>query len=56
MATVCANQRLPKPFSRVWVKTDSGKETTAYVNAAGEWRINCPRIAAENPTVVSWRE
>ncbi|NKG32491.1 50S ribosomal protein L13 [Erwinia rhapontici] len=51
-----ASERLPRKFQRVWVKTDSGKETTAYVNAAGEWRINCPRIAAENPTVVSWRE
>lgn len=50
------SERLPKPFNRVWVKTDSGKQTTAYVNDAGEWRINCPRIAAEKPAVVSWRE
>lgn len=50
------SDRLPKPFNRVWVKTDSDKQTTAYVTAAGEWRINCPRIAAERPTVESWRE
>lgn len=29
---------------------------TGYVNEAGEWRINCPRIAAQKPTVISWRE
>lgn len=51
-----ASERLPRKFLRVWVKTDSGKETTGYVNAAGEWRINCPRIAAENTTVISWRK
>lgn len=54
--SIPASERLPRKFQRVWVKTDSGKETTGYVNAAGEWRINCPRIAAENPKVISWRE
>lgn len=48
-------ERLPKAFSRVWVKTDSGAQTTGYVNMAGEWKINCPRIAAEKPTVIGWR-
>jgi len=47
---------LPRAFSRVWVKTDKGIQATGYVNEAGEWRINCPRIAAEKPTVISWRE
>lgn len=50
------SERLPKPFTRVWVKTSNGRQTTGYVNSGGEWRINCPRIAAENPIVVSWRE
>ncbi len=50
------SEGLPRAFSRVWVKTDNGAQTTGYVNEAGEWRINCPRIAAEKPTVISWRE
>lgn len=50
------SERLTKAFSRVWVKTDTGAQATGYVSEAGEWRINCPRIAAEKPTVISWRE
>lgn len=46
----------PKPFERVWVKTSNGRETTGYVNSSGEWVINCPRIAAEKPSVTSWRK
>jgi len=46
----------PKPFRRVWVKTDSGAQTTGYVTEAGKWRINCARIAALKPAVISWRE
>lgn len=53
---VPVSERLPKAFSRVWVKTAKGEQTTGYVNDAGEWRINCPRIAAEKPTVTSWRK
>ena len=49
-------ERLPKPFERVWIKTDTNKQTTGFVNCRGEWAINCPRIAAEHPVVVSWRE
>jgi len=53
---VPVSERLPKAFIRVWVKTDSGVQTTGYVNEAGEWRINCPRIAAKRPNVISWRK
>lgn len=53
---VPVSERLPKAFSRVWVKTDRGAQTTGYVNDAGEWRINCPRIAADKPIVTSWRK
>jgi len=49
------SERLPTVFSRVWVKTDTDSQTTGYVNEAGEWRINCSRIAAERPNVISWR-
>lgn len=45
----------PKPYDRVWLKTSTGRETTGYVNSAGEWVFNCKRIAAEKPTVIGWR-
>lgn len=47
---------LPRSFTRVWVMTDTGRETTGYVKSDGEWVINCPCIAAEKPAVISWRE
>lgn len=47
---------LPNPFVVVWAITDSGRKVTAYVRSSGEWVINCPKIAAENPTIVGWRE
>lgn len=47
---------LPRSFTRVWVMTDTGRETTGYVNSSGDWVINCPRIAAEKPTVIAWRD
>lgn len=56
MSWIPVAQRLPKPFNRVWLKTSTGQQTTGYVNSNGGWVINCPRIAAENPTVISWRE
>ena len=37
---------LPRSFTRVWVMTDTGRETTGYVKSDGEWFINCPRIRA----------
>ena len=56
MTWLSVEERSPKPFSRVWVRTDTGRETTGYVNSSGEWVINCPKVAAENPTIVGWRE
>ena len=49
-------QATPKTFIRVWVQTDTGQQTTAYVKAAGTWYINCPRIRAAGAIVVRWRE
>ncbi|MEX0557749.1 DUF6246 family protein [Raoultella terrigena] len=46
MAWISVQQRLPRTFTRVWVMTDTGQQTTAYVNGAGQWMINCPRIQA----------
>lgn len=48
--------RLPRSFSRVWVLTDTGRETTGYVKSDGEWFINCPRIRATGAVVLRWRE
>ncbi|MBL1477110.1 50S ribosomal protein L13, partial [Klebsiella pneumoniae] len=31
MAWVSVQQRLPRTFTRVWVITDTGEQTTAYV-------------------------
>lgn len=56
MVWVPVVERLPKPFERVWIKTDTNKQTTGFVNCRGEWAINCPRIVAEHPAVFSWRE
>lgn len=56
MPWIPAAHRLPKPFNRVWLKTSCGRQTTGYVKSSGEWVINCPRIAAEKPTVISWKE
>lgn len=46
----------PKALSRVWVQTDTGRETTGYVKSDGEWVINCVTIRATGAVVVSWRE
>ncbi len=56
MVWVSTGCQLPKPFERVWIKTSNGRETTGYVNSSGEWVINCPRIAAQKPTVTGWRK
>lgn len=45
---------LPKLFTRVWVKTDTGRQVAAYLNDAGEWVILCPRVARLHPTIVKW--
>ncbi len=56
MEWVRSSHQLPRSFERVWVKTSNGRQTTGYVNSSGEWVINCQRIAAEKPTVTSWRK
>lgn len=43
---------LPRSFTRVWVMTDTGRETTGYVKSNGEWFINCPRIRATGAKVL----
>lgn len=48
--------RLPRSFTRVWVLTNTGRETTGYVKSDGEWFINCPRIRATGAVVLRWRE
>ena len=48
--------RLPRSFTRVWVLTDTGRETTGYVKSDGEWFINCPQIRATGAVVLRWRE
>lgn len=56
MAWVLVQQRLPRTFTRVWVITDTGQQTTAYVNGSGQWMINCPRIQATGAIVLRWRD
>lgn len=48
--------RLPSVFTRVWVMTDTGRQTTGFVKSNGEWHINCPRIGATGAVVLEWRE
>ena len=45
---------LPKLFTRVWVKTDTGRQVAAYLNGAGEWVIFCPRVEKTHPKIVKW--
>ncbi|VYU64000.1 50S ribosomal protein L13 [Klebsiella oxytoca] len=56
MAWVSVQQRLPRTFTRVWVITDTGQQTTAYVKRDGEWFINCARIRATGAIVLRWRD
>lgn len=56
MAWVSVQQRLPRTFTRVWVMTDTGRETTGHVKSDGEWFINCPRIRATGAKVLRWKE
>lgn len=46
----------PKPLTRVWVLTDTGREATGHVKSDGEWFINCERIRATGAVVLRWRE
>lgn len=56
MEWVPVEVKLPATFTRVWVKTDTGRETTGYVKSDGEWYINCARIRATDAKVVKWKE
>ncbi len=56
MVWTSVTESLPKPFTRVWVMTNSGKQTTAYIRKDGEWFLFCRKIAAEKPVIVKWRE
>ncbi|MBK5074603.1 DUF551 domain-containing protein [Budviciaceae bacterium CWB-B4] len=56
MIWISVNQRLPEPLTKVWVKTNTGKQTTGYVKNNGEWHLFCRRIAADNPVIVEWGE
>ncbi|EML3935623.1 50S ribosomal protein L13 [Klebsiella pneumoniae] len=56
MAWVSVQQRLPRTFTRVWVITDTGQQTTAYVKSDGEWFITCDRIRAAGAAVLRWRD
>lgn len=56
MAWVSVQQRLPRTFTRVWVITDAGQQTMAYVKSDGEWYINCDRIRATGAAVLRWRD
>ncbi len=55
MEWVSSSERKPGMFTRVWVKTDTGRETTGYVNSIGGWIINCPSVRATGAVVVEWR-
>ena len=56
MAWISVSVRLPRSFVRVWVMTDTGRETTGYVKSNGEWFINCERIRATGAQVLRWKE
>ncbi len=56
MAWKSVKQGLPRSFTRVWVMTDTGRETTGHVKSDGEWFINCARIRATGAKVLRWKE
>lgn len=56
MDWIPAVDRQPKTFVRVWVLTDTGRQTTAFVKSDGEWHINCERIRATGAVVLQWGE
>ncbi len=47
---------LPRSFTRVWVMTDTGRETTGYVKSDGEWHINCEAHPGDRREVLRWKE
>lgn len=56
MTWTSVSVRLPCSLTRVWVQTDTGRETTGYVKTDGEWFINCEKIRATGAKVLRWRE
>lgn len=56
MTWISVSVRLPRSFTRVWVMTDTGRETTGYVKSDGEWFINCAAIRATGAVVLCWGE
>lgn len=56
MAWVSVKQRLPEPFVKVWVMTDSDRKATGYIKGNGEWFIFCREVAAGKPEVIRWEE
>lgn len=56
MVWIPIKERLPDPLVRVWVLTDSGKQTTARIDRDGNWHLFCRRVADTNPQIVSWSE
>lgn len=56
MTWVPVEAKLPETFTRVWLMTDTGRETTGYVKSDGEWFINCQRIRATGAKVLRWRD
>lgn len=56
MSWTSVKQGLPRAFTRVWVLTDTGRETTGHVKSDGEWFINCARIRATGAVVLRWKE
>lgn len=56
MLWISVSARLPRTFTRVWVMTDTGRETTGYVKSDGEWFIFCERIRNSGAKVLRWKE
>ncbi|EAW1665907.1 50S ribosomal protein L13 [Salmonella enterica subsp. enterica] len=56
MSWIPVTERLPRPFSRVWVQTDPGKQVTGYVKSNGEWFINCEAVRVSGAKVLRWKD
>ncbi|WP_414163863.1 DUF551 domain-containing protein [Superficieibacter sp. BNK-5] len=56
MAWISVKHRLPEPFIKVWVMTDTGRRVTGYVKSNGEWHLFCPMVVASKPEVIRWEE
>lgn len=56
MEWIPVTESLPKSFTRVWIMTDTGRQTTGYVKSDGEWFINCAAIRATGAVVTKWRK